>query len=214
MCEWTIGVIHFIFHKLWQNYFKTLSRASWPLNTWGLSLQNEIERKGKKSYELTWLIALSFSRHLVSQLSAVERFALAHIEFMEKDWRVEQLDAAEAELAATKKELEKAQKEEEIEFEQARAELLDQESSSDDDDDDDDDTDEEGEDDTSDGEDDSDDVDSDENEEGGGFASPRTRSRGDVKIDLWTLDDKKWTVILAENLSSYGKSEIKKNPQK
>ena len=63
--------------------------------------------------------------------------------------------------------------------------------SSDDDDDDDDDDEEDGEDD----EDDDEEQSSEEEEEGGEgegrsdvMRSPKTRSRGDVKIDLWSLD--------------------------
>lgn len=47
----------------------------------------------------------------------MERYALAHIEFLERDWRIEQLTAADQELAAQKQHLEEQHRQEMAELE-------------------------------------------------------------------------------------------------
>ena len=159
-------------------------------------------------YFLNWtrnrciLYCLFFSQ-LLTELTPVERMALKHVEFREKDWRQDQIDAAEYELAAQKRQLEEDQRRDEEEreafMEQQEAELnestedeVDEDesegssSSSSDSEDDEDESEEEEEDD--------DDDESEANEDGevqgeDVVKSPRTRSRGDVKINLWTLDE-------------------------
>ncbi len=76
---------------------------------------------------------ISCCSQLVSQLSSVERYALRHVEETEKDYKSEQLLAADAELAAQKKGLEEAQKAEEEEEELRRKRLKEEEDDDDDD---------------------------------------------------------------------------------
>lgn len=45
----------------------------------------------------------------------MERYALTHVEFMESDWRSEQISLAEAELAEQKRQLEEEQRQEQME---------------------------------------------------------------------------------------------------
>ena len=150
------------------------------------------------------------SSNLLSQLTAVERLALRHLEHVEGGWRDEQLRLADAELAAQKAALEEAKRAEDEqlqqELEERRRRLAEEQEEESDDDDsddgsDDDDTDEEEEEEDTDDEDDeeddddgegddenSEDEDQDEEVADDVVASPRTRSRGDVKINLWRLD--------------------------
>ena len=130
----------------------------------------------------------------MKQLTAVEKYALAHVSHSERFWKEAQLAAADAEIEAQKQEFD-ARKLEEM-AENLGASMIEEQSTesddtdvndqdSDDDSDSNDENDESSESGASEtSEDESDDEKDDENMP----LSPRTRSRGDVRINLWNLE--------------------------
>lgn len=141
----------------------------------------------------------------MKQLTAVEKYALQHIETIQKTWKETQLKAADDEIEAQKREFDAKKLEEMTEAlgtvsstpteggSVASESDSDEENSSTEDDDDSDDeesnsssSDEEEDESQSDSDDDNDDQDNQVNM--GNPLSPRTRSRGDVRINLWNLD--------------------------
>lgn len=165
---------------------------------------------------------------LMKQLTAVERYALNHIEHVEKYWKESQLAAADADIEAQKREFDAKKLEDMAEAIGAVSATPTEEGStaseSDDSDDDRSSSSDDEEDDTDDSEADTEDeaessreddgssdqgesMESEEDEEdrpikssaatksrkshdnAGTPLSPRTRSRGDVRINLWSLDD-------------------------
>ena len=157
----------------------------------------------------------------MKQLTPVERYALKHIEHMERYWKESQLAAADADIEAQKREFDAKKLEDMAEAIGAVSATPTEEGStaSESDDSDDDESDDE-DDDTDDSEADTEDeaessheepssdqgesMQSEEDEEdrpiirsssstksrnAGTPLSPRTRSRGDVRINLWGLDN-------------------------
>ena len=122
--------------------------------------------------------------------------ALAFIEFSEADAKANLIAAADAELRQQKADIERQRMEDELVRAAADAADIegDEEGTGDDSDDDDDD---EGDDDDDEGEDDDDEDEEESSEEeeeedsssSGEKMIRKTRSRGNVKIDLWSLED-------------------------
>lgn len=135
-------------------------------------------------------------RTLMKQLTPVEKYALAHVSHSERFWKEAQLAAADAEIEAQKQEFD-ARKLEEM-AENLGASMIEEQSTESDD------TDVNDQDSDDDSEGDENDESSDEGEEAsetsedesdeemkdgqGTPLSPRTRSRGDVRINLWNLE--------------------------
>ena len=131
----------------------------------------------------------------MKQLTAVEKYALAQVQYNERFWKESQLAAIDAEIEAQKEEFDARKLEEmaenlgvsTIEEQSTEAESTDPDNSEDSDDSSD--SDESGSD-SSDEEDNTEET--TENDESGDEKmplSPRTRSRGDVRINLWNLDE-------------------------
>ena len=124
---------------------------------------------------------------LMKQLTSVEKYALSHVSHAQRFWKESQLAAVEAEIEAQKEEFDARKLEEMAEnlgvstANSTETELSESDSDNSNDSDD--------SDDGSDSEEDNTESTTEDSDEENMPLSPRTRSRGDVRINLWNLDE-------------------------